>query len=429
MYPSNPIQEALRPSQSVQVTLLDSQQVKLIFPMAKKEGPLTLQIWPNQDPKNWHYFPLKQEEEHPDLTLNLKDFPPDSGPYAYRLQGPHGQILQSGTLLIPSTPNSNKNPQDLKPRTQFSSAKLDQGLLLFQLKPAPQSPAIHKANLRITQDQQTPKILPLTPESPDGLFQTLIDLNQNLSAAPIQGQIEVTFANGQSQTYPLADYHIPLNKLEAQVQLQEEADTLHLEISRAQALKQIQVLLNNQTCPLTKISPALYQTSIQLPPTKKATIQIKALKQGQPQTIYHKTFQPAQTESKHTDLATTIEESSDHDFQPLYPAPTYPTGQCTWGVKRLVPWVGDWWGNGGQWATSAQALGFRTGPEPRIGAIACWDDGGYGHVALVTHVASPQAIQVKEANYNGQGAIRNYRGWFDPSQGLGHLTYIYPPGN
>lgn len=429
MYPSNPIQEAILPRQSAQVTLLDSKHINLHFPLVKKEGPLTLQIWPSQAPKDLHYFPLGQIDGSTQVILDLKDLPSNSGPYAYRLQGPHGQILQSGTLLFPESPDSHKDLQDLKPHTKFSPVQLDQGFLLFQLKPAPHSPAIHKAKLRITQDQQNQKILPLTPESPDGLFQTLIDLNQDLSAAPIKSQIEITFADGQTKAYPLADYQIPLDKLEPQVQIQEEVDTLHLEISRAQALEQVQILLNGQTCPLTHNSPALYQTSLQLPTNQPATIQIKALKQGQPQTIYHKTFQPEPTEITILNQELDSQVSPNQDFQPLYPAPTYPTGQCTWGVKRLVPWVGDWWGNGGQWAASAEKLGFPTGSEPRVGAIACWDDGSYGHVALVTHVTSPQAIQVKEANYNGQGAIRNYRGWFDPSQGLGHLTYIYPPEN
>ena len=40
-------------------------------------------------------------------------------------------------------------------------------------------------------------------------------------------------------------------------------------------------------------------------------------------------------------------------------ASTYPVGQCTWGVKTLAPWAGNYWGNGGQWAASAAAAGFR----------------------------------------------------------------------
>lgn len=103
-------------------------------------------------------------------------------------------------------------------------------------------------------------------------------------------------------------------------------------------------------------------------------------------------------------------------------ATTYPVGQCTWGAKTLAPWAGDYWGNGGQWAASAAAAGFRTGSQPQVGAIACWNDGGYGHVAVVTAVQSATNIQVSEANYAGNQAIGNYRGWFNP----GAVTYIYP---
>ncbi|MGT2924008.1 GBS Bsp-like repeat-containing protein [Streptococcus caviae] len=106
---------------------------------------------------------------------------------------------------------------------------------------------------------------------------------------------------------------------------------------------------------------------------------------------------------------------------------TYPVGQCTWGVKELAPWAPNWLGNGGQWAASARAKGFRTGNEARVGAIACWDDGGYGHVAYVTHVENDHRIQVKEANYQNQQYIANFRGWFDPTASYwGRLTYIYP---
>ena len=109
-------------------------------------------------------------------------------------------------------------------------------------------------------------------------------------------------------------------------------------------------------------------------------------------------------------------------------ASSYPTGQCTWGAKTLAPWAGDYWGNGGQWATSAAAAGFRTGSTPQVGAIASWDDGGYGHVAVVTAVESPTRIQVSECNYDGSGTqpIGNYRGWFNPLASRGTVRYIYP---
>ena len=106
-------------------------------------------------------------------------------------------------------------------------------------------------------------------------------------------------------------------------------------------------------------------------------------------------------------------------------ASSYPVGECTWGAKTLAPWAGDYWGNGGQWAASAAAAGFRTGSQPQVGAIACWNDGGYGHVAVVTAVQSTTSIQVSESNYNGIRSIGNYRGWFNPTTAQGTVTYIY----
>ena len=131
--------------------------------------------------------------------------------------------------------------------------------------------------------------------------------------------------------------------------------------------------------------------------------------------------QPAvQTQAAAAPVATTT--------RPTYStsASSYPVGECTWGAKTLAPWAGDYWGNGGQWAASAAAAGFRTGSQPQVGAIACWNDGGYGHVAVVTAVQSTTSIQVSESNYNGIRSIGNYRGWFNPTTAQGTVTYIYP---
>lgn len=108
-------------------------------------------------------------------------------------------------------------------------------------------------------------------------------------------------------------------------------------------------------------------------------------------------------------------------------ASSYPVGQCTWGVKTVAPWVGDYWGNGGQWAASAARDGFRTGKTPQVGAVASWDDGGYGHVAYVTDVDPATGyVKVVEANYNGNQSIGDHRGWFDASNPMwGNVTYIY----
>lgn len=110
-----------------------------------------------------------------------------------------------------------------------------------------------------------------------------------------------------------------------------------------------------------------------------------------------------------------------------HPDNFYPVGECTWGTKELAPWAQNWWGNGGMWAASARAAGFRTGNTPEVGAIVCWDDGGYGHVGLVTDVEHEQKIQIQEANYNGNRTINNFRGWFDPTNVVwGTVSYIYP---
>ena len=129
-------------------------------------------------------------------------------------------------------------------------------------------------------------------------------------------------------------------------------------------------------------------------------------------------------DSSYTPAATTVSQRPTYSSK----ASSYPTGQCTWGAKTLAPWAGDYWGNGGQWATSAAAAGFRTGSTPQVGAIACWDDGGYGHVAVVTAVESSTRIQVSECNYDGSGTqpIGNYRGWFNPTASRGTVRYIYP---
>ena len=128
--------------------------------------------------------------------------------------------------------------------------------------------------------------------------------------------------------------------------------------------------------------------------------------------------------SSYTPAVTTVSQRPTYSSN----ASSYPTGQCTWGAKTLAPWAGDYWGNGGQWATSAAAAGFRTGSTPQVGAIACWDDGGYGHVAVVTAVESTTRIQVSECNYDGSGTqpIGNYRGWFNPTASRGTVRYIYP---
>ena len=110
-----------------------------------------------------------------------------------------------------------------------------------------------------------------------------------------------------------------------------------------------------------------------------------------------------------------------------YDAKSYYVGECTWGVKSQVSWVGPYWGNANQWVASARAEGFSVGTTPQVGAVAVWVGGAYGHVALVSAVESSTNIQVSESNYMGRRYIGNHRGWFNPTTtSEGTVYYIYP---
>lgn len=134
-------------------------------------------------------------------------------------------------------------------------------------------------------------------------------------------------------------------------------------------------------------------------------------------------IEPTSTEPQEStsEVVQTVVQSSQN-----YSANTYPAGQCTWGVKEVAPWVGNHWGNGADWAQSASNAGYYVSSTPAVGAVASWDDGGYGHVAYVTNVDEQTGmIQALEANYAGNQAINNYRGWFDPTTCQGQVSYIY----
>lgn len=112
---------------------------------------------------------------------------------------------------------------------------------------------------------------------------------------------------------------------------------------------------------------------------------------------------------------------------------TYPIGQCTWGVKSLADWVGNYWGNANQWGDSARKEGYTIGDVPIVGSVVVfpnvmYEGVNYGHVAYVTHVYDDGSIEVMEANYAGNQNIGNYRGKFNPNDARhgGGVYYIYP---
>lgn len=158
---------------------------------------------------------------------------------------------------------------------------------------------------------------------------------------------------------------------------------------------------------------------------KPAEVVEQPATQAQPQT--EPVAETPAVEEKVQESAPTIKPEARQHPQYNSDASSYPTGQCTWGVKTVAPWVGDYWGNGGQWAESAARDGFRTGKTAEVGSVASWDDGGYGHVAYVTDVDPATGyVKVLEANYNGDQSIGDHRGWFDASNPTwGTVTYIY----
>lgn len=163
---------------------------------------------------------------------------------------------------------------------------------------------------------------------------------------------------------------------------------------------------------------------------KSAEVSEPVVSQEQPaqaQSVEQPVAEAPVVEEKVQEPAPVVQPEARQHPQYNSDASSYPTGQCTWGVKTVAPWVGDYWGNGGQWAESAARDGFRTGKTAEVGAVASWDDGGYGHVAYVTDVDPATGyVKVLEANYNGDQSIGDHRGWFDASSPTwGTVTYIY----
>ena len=97
------------------------------------------------------------------------------------------------------------------------------------------------------------------------------------------------------------------------------------------------------------------------------------------------------------------------------------------GAKTLAPWA-EITGVTERSGLQCSSCRIPYGSTPQVGAIACWNDGGYGHVAVVTAVSSSTSIQVSESNYGGNRTIGGTSvGWFNPTTtSEGYVTYIYP---
>lgn len=75
----------------------------------------------------------------------------------------------------------------------------------------------------------------------------------------------------------------------------------------------------------------------------------------------------------------------------------YGYGYCTWYVKNKRPDIGSFWGNANQWHASAQAAGYATGSEPKVGAIGVSFVGSAGHVVYIEAV-NGSTITISEMN-------------------------------
>lgn len=109
---------------------------------------------------------------------------------------------------------------------------------------------------------------------------------------------------------------------------------------------------------------------------------------------------------------------------------TYAYNQCTWYVynrrKELGLPVKLTFGNGGDWPERAKAQGYKTGKEPKVGAMVSWpynskDFGNteYGHIAFVEEVHKDGKIKVSEYNIK---PFQYGERTFKPAK---DLTFIY----
>lgn len=106
----------------------------------------------------------------------------------------------------------------------------------------------------------------------------------------------------------------------------------------------------------------------------------------------------------------------------------YDYGQCTWWAyerrHQLGLPVGSFFGNGGQWANSARAHGYRVDQTPSVGAVIVFapgQDGAsplYGHVAIVEAVYGNRVL-ISESNVRGLGVI-SYRTLYAPGHWFIH---------
>ena len=387
-----------------------------------------------QDDLQW-YEASKNPDGSYSARVELRKHNYDTGTYNIHLYGqsyvqPESTGITGTTVQV----DSGKLPSDEEQKPLFTVENINpkQGTYTVKTTETSLSKPIQSVRVPIwsTSNQSNLKWYTATPNG-DGTFSATFDIrNHQALSGTYNNHVYVTYKDGSERSYAADAVSMSTDQIQAKVAVR-KTEANRYEVTVTDAYGDGDIILptwsevNGQDdikwYTANKVGNGTYKFTVDTQNHKGSGLfntHVYRRKAGQLTGLTGTSYQ--------------VEKSSiqSANIQPNYAAAnatTYPVGQCTWGAKALAPWAGNYWGNGGQWAASARRAGFRTGSRPEVGAIACWDDGGYGHVGVVTHVESNTRIQIQESNYLGKQYISNFRGWFDPTASYwGRLTYIYP---
>lgn len=387
-----------------------------------------------QDDLQW-YEASKNPDGSYSARVELRKHNYDTGTYNIHLYGqsyvqPESTGITGTTVQV----DSGKLPSDEEQKPLFTVENINpkQGTYTVKTTETSLSKPIQSVRVPIwsTSNQSNLKWYAATPNG-DGSFSATFDIrNHQALSGTYNNHVYVTYKDGSERSYAADAVSMSTDQIQAKVAVR-KTEANRYEVTVTDAYGDGDIILPTwseangqddlQWYTANKVGNGTYKFTVDTQNHKGSGLfntHVYRRKAGQLTGLTGTSYQ--------------VEKSSvqSANIQPNYAAAnatTYPVGQCTWGAKALAPWAGNYWGNGGQWAASARRAGFRTGSTPEVGAIACWDDGGYGHVGVVTHVESNTRIQIQESNYLGKQYISNFRGWFDPTASYwGRLTYIYP---
>ena len=387
-----------------------------------------------QDDLQW-YEASKNPDGSYSARVELRKHNYDTGTYNIHLYGE--SYVKSGLTGLSGTTvqiDSGKLPSEEEQKPLFTVENINpkQGTYTVKIAETALSKPIKSVQVPIwsTSNQSNLKWYKATPNG-DGTFSATFDIrNHQALSGTYNNHVYVTYNDGSEHNYAADAVSMSTDQIQAKVAVR-KTEANRYEVTVTDAYGDGDIILPTWSEVNGQDDIKWYNANKVGNGTYKFTVDTQNHK-GSGLFNTHVYRRKAGQLIGLTGISYQVEKSSvqSANIQPNYAAAnatTYPVGQCTWGAKALAPWAGNYWGNGGQWAVSARRAGFRTGSTPEVGAIACWDDGGYGHVGVVTHVESNTRIQIQESNYLGKQYISNFRGWFDPTASYwGRLTYIYP---